>query len=476
MSGFEEYGKHDAVSLAALVNSGEISETELLDESLSRMRAIQPKLNAITCDMEPFARAEIAAGVPDGPFRGVPFMLKDLFTLYKDAPTHNGSKFYSNFVADHDTEIVARYKQAGLLIIAKTNTPEFGLSASTEPVSHGAAPNPWDLTRSAGGSSGGSASAVAAGVLPMAHASDGGGSISIPAACCGLVGLKTTRGRNPIGPDVLDSLVGVGHVVSRTVRDTAHALDATAGPEFGTPNPPLAETGPFTAEVGRDPGTLRIAISKRVVAGDTLDPACVDGVDEVACQLEALGHVVEEANPDIDLGFIAEFWRMDVAVKAYAMLTGREAQLSRKLTADDVEPITFAAYEQGARTSAVDLFKGIQEVHLMGRRLAEFHKTYDLLLTPTLARRPVELGYIPMTDTDIDGYWDRLFRYIPFTPQQNLSGQPAISLPLAMSDDGLPIGIQFAARFGDEATLLRIAGQLEQAMPWSDRRPPVYSG
>ena len=210
--------------------------------------------------------------------------LKDLFTLYKDAPTHNGSMFYNDFVADHDTEIVARYKQAGLLIIAKTNTPEFGLSASTEPVSHGAAPNPWDLTRSAGGSSGGSASAVAAGVLPMAHASDGGGSIRIPAACCGLVGLKTTRGRNPIGPDVLDSLVGVGHVVYRTVRDTAHALDSTAGPEFGTPNTPLAETGPFTAEVGRDPVTLRIAISKRVVAGDTLYPACAYWVDTVARQ------------------------------------------------------------------------------------------------------------------------------------------------------------------------------------------------
>ena len=476
MSGFDEYGKHDAVSLAALVNSGETNETELLDEALSRMRAIQPKLNAITYDMEPFARAAIAAGLPDGPFRGVPFMLKDLHVLYKDAPTHNGSKFYNDFVADHDTEIVVRYKQAGLLTIAKTNTPEFGLCASTEPICHGAAPNPWDLTRSAGGSSGGSASAVAAGVLPMAHATDGGGSIRIPAACCGLVGLKTTRGRNPTGPDVLDSIQSVGHVVSRTVRDTAHALDATAGPEFGTPNPPIAETGPFAAEVGRDPGNLRIAISKRVVAGDTLDPACADGVDAVARQLEALGHIVEEADPDIDLGFIAEFWRMNAAVGVHVTLARREAQVGRRLTPDDVEPITFAAYEQGAQTSAVDLFKGIQEVHFMGRRLAEFHKTYDLLLTPTLALRPVDLGYIPMTDTDIDGYWDRLFRYIPFTPQQNLSGQPAISLPLAMSDDGLPIGIQFAARFGDEATLLRIARQLERAMPWSDRRPPVYSG
>ena len=476
MADFKEYGDHDAVGLAALIRDRQVSETEVLDEVLARMRAVQPKLNAITHDMESFARQAIADGLPDGPFRGVPFMLKDLHVLYQGAPTHNGSNFYKDFIADHDTEIVARYKKAGLVTIAKTNSPEFGMCASTEPASHGPAPNPWDLTRTGGGSSGGSATAVAARVLPAAHATDGGGSIRIPAACCGLVGLKTTRGRNPTGPDALDSIQSVGHVVSRSVRDSAHLLDCTAGPEFGAPNPPLPDTGPFAAELGKAPGKLRIAVSKRVMPGDTLDPACVDAVDKTAKLLESLGHIVEEADPGLDLDFIATFWRLNASVGAHVTLSRREAALGRKLTDRDVEPVTWAAYHAGAEISASDFSKGIQEVHLMGRRLAEFHQTHDLLLTPTLAQRPVKLGHLSMVVDDVDAYWDRLFRFIPFTPQQNFSGQPAISLPMHWSDDGLPIGIQLAAGFGDEATLLRVASQLERAAPWADRIPPVHAG
>jgi amidase/6-aminohexanoate-cyclic-dimer hydrolase len=476
MAGFREYGDHDAVGLAGLIRSGQVSETEVLDEALSRMRAVQPQLNAVTHDMEGIARQAIADGLPDGPFRGVPFMLKDLHVLYEGAPTHNGSNFYKEFIADHDTEIVTRFKKAGLVTIAKTNTPEFGMCASTEPASHGPAPNPWDLTRTGGGSSGGSATAVAARVLPAAHATDGGGSIRIPAACCGLVGLKTTRGRNPTGPDALDSIQSVGHVVSRTVRDTAYLLDCTAGPEFGAPNPPLADAGSFAAKLSKAPGKLRIAVSRRVMAGDTLDPACVDALDRTVALLESLGHIVEEADPGLDLDFIAAFWRMNASVGAHVTLSRREAALGRKLTPDDVEPVTFAAYHAGAKVSAVDFTKGIQEVHLMGRHLAEFHRTHDVILTPTLAQRPVKLGHLSMVVDDVDAYWDRLFRFIPFTPQQNLSGQPAISLPLHWSDDGLPIGVQFAGRFGDEVTLLRLAGQLEQAAPWADRVPPVHAG
>ncbi len=476
MAGFKEYGDHDAVGLAALLRSGEVSETEVLDEALARMRAVQPKLNAVTHDMEDVARAAVAAGLPDGPFRGVPFMLKDLHVLYKGSPTHNGSNFYKNFIAGHDTELVARYKKAGLVTIAKTNTPEFGMCASTEPVSHGPAPNPWDLTRTGGGSSGGSATAVAARVLPAAHATDGGGSIRIPASCCGLVGLKTTRGRNPTGPDALDSIQSVGHVVSRSVRDTAHLLDCTAGPEFGAPTPPLADTGPFAAAAAKAPGRLRIAVSKRVMPGDTLDPACSDAVDKTVKLLETMGHSVEEADPALDLDFVARFWRKNASVGAYVTLSRREAALGRKLTDKDVEAVTWAAYQAGAKITAADLSTGIQEVHLMGRKLAEFHRTYDLLLTPTLAQRPVKLGHLSMMVDDVDAYWDRLFRFIPFTPQQNLSGQPAISLPLHWSDDGLPIGVQFAGRFGDEVTLLQLAGQLEQAAPWAERVPPVHAG
>jgi amidase len=476
MAGFKEYGEYDAVGLAALIRDGKVSETEVLDEALTRMRAVQPQLNAVTHDMESFARKAIADGLPDGPFRGVPFMLKDLHVLYKGAPTHNGSNFYKDFVADHDTEIVTRFKKAGVVTIAKTNSPEFGMCASTEPRSHGAAPNPWDLERTGGGSSGGSATAVAARVLPMAHATDGGGSIRIPAACCGLVGLKTTRGRNPTGPDALDSIQSVGHVVSRSVRDAVHMLDCTAGPEFGAPNPPLPDTGPFAAELGKAPGQLRIAVSKRVMPGDTLDPACVEAVDKTAKLLESLGHIVEEADPGLDLDFIAEFWRMNASIGAHVTLSRREAMLGRTVTPDDIEPVTFAAYHAGAKVSAVEFSKAVAQVQLMGRHVAEFHQTHDLLLTPTLAQRPVKLGHLSMVVDDVDAYWDRLFRFIPFTPQQNLTGQPAISLPLHWSDDGLPIGVQLAARFGDEATLVRIAAQLEQAAPWADRIPPVHAG
>ena len=476
MAGFKEYGKHDAVGLADVLRKREVSETQVLEEALGRMRAMQPTLNAVTCDMESFARRAIADGLADGPFRGVPFMLKDLHVLYDGAPTHNGSNFYKDNIADHDTEIVTRFKKAGLVTIAKTNSPEFGLCASTEPVSHGAAPNPWDLTRSGGGSSGGSATAVAAGVLPAAHATDGGGSIRIPASCCGLVGLKTTRGLNPTGPDALDSIQSIGHVVSRTVRDTAHILDCTAGPEFGAPNLTMVPARPFAEEIKIEPGKLRIGLSKRVHAGDTLDPACAEGVDKAAKLLESLGHVVEEAEPDISLDFIAEFWRMNAAVGAHVVLSRREAALGRKMTEADVEPVTWATYQQGAAVSAVDFSKSIQEMQLMGRRLAAFHLDYDLLLTPTLALRPVKLGYLAMTNPDADDYYDKLFRYISFTPQQNLSGQPAITLPLHWSDDGLPIGIQLAARFGDDATLLRVAAQLERAAPWAGRVPPVFAG
>jgi Asp-tRNA(Asn)/Glu-tRNA(Gln) amidotransferase A subunit family amidase len=476
MTGFKEYGDHDAVGLAKLIRERQVSETEVLDEALQRMRKVQPKLNAITFDMEAFARQSIADGLPDGPFRGVPFMLKDLHVLYKGAPTHNGSNFYQDFIAEHDTEIVSRFNKAGLVTIAKTNTPEFGMCASTEPASHGPAPNPWDLERTGGGSSGGSATSVAAGVLPAAHATDGGGSIRIPASCCGLVGLKTTRGRNPTGPDALDSIQSVGHVVSRSLRDTAHLLDCTAGPEFGAPNPALPDSGPFADELEKAPGKLRIALSKRVMTGDTLDPACAEAVDKTARLLESLGHIVTEADPALDLDFVAEFWRMNASVGAHVVLSRREAQLSRKLTQDDVEPVTWAAYHAGAKVSAVAFSKAIQEVQLMGRKLATFHLDYDLLLTPTLAQRPVKLGHLSMVVDDVDAYWTRLFRFIPFTPQQNLSGQPAISLPLHWTDDGLPIGVQFAGRFGDEATLLRLAAQLEQAAPWAHRIAPVHAG
>ena len=280
MAAFKEYGKYDAVGLAELVKSGEVTTEELLEEALERMRALQPELNVVVTDMEAEARQAVADGLPEGPFTGVPFMLKDLNCQYAGVPMQNGSRFFADFIPDHDAEIVTRQKNAGLVCIAKTNTPEFGLCATTEPVAHGPTPNPWDLKRSGGGSSGGSAAAVAAGLVPAAHATDGGGSIRIPASCCGLVGLKTTRGRTPVGPVLGENLNSVGHVVCRTVRDTAHLLDAIAGPEIGAPNwsPPV--TTPFANAVGADPGHLKIAVSKQVHAGSLLDrieSSCLTG-------------------------------------------------------------------------------------------------------------------------------------------------------------------------------------------------------
>ncbi len=475
-AGFNEYSDYDAVGLAELIRAGEVTAAEVLEAALARMRAMQPELNAVVHEMSDEALRCLAAGLPDGRFTGVPFMLKDLHILYAGQPTRNGSRFYADFVADHDSEIVARYKAAGLVTIAKTNTPEFGLCASTESVADGPAPNPWDLTRSGGGSSGGSATAVAAGVLPAAHATDGGGSIRIPASCCGLVGLKPTRARNPVGPDVGENLIGVGHVVSRSVRDSAHMLDAVAGPELGAPHWPAPAGPTFAAEVGVDPGRLKVAVSKRVRADATLDPACAAAVDGAAALLAELGHAVEEADPPVDLDWIAAVWRRFSGVNARATLARREAALGRAAGRDELEPITRLSAEEGQRLAAPDFLRAVQDIHAFGRRMAIFHRDYDILLTPTLGARPVPLGHLAMTTEDIDGYYDRLFRLIPFTPVQNLSGQPAITLPLHWSDDGLPVGVQLAARFGDEATLIRLAGQLEEARPWSDRRPPVHAG
>jgi len=476
MAAFKEYAKYDAVGLAELIRSQEVTTEELLEEALERTRALQPVLNVVVTEMEAEARQAIKNGLPKGPFTGVPFMLKDLNCAYAGVLMQNGSRFFADFIPDHDSEIVKRQKRSGLVSIAKTNTPEFGLCATTEPVVHGPTPNPWDLKRSGGGSSGGSAVAVAAGLVPAAHATDGGGSIRIPASCCGLVGLKTTRGRTPVGPVLGENLNSVGHVVCRTVRDSAHLLDAIAGPEIGAPNwsPPL--TTHFADAVGSDPGYLKVAVSKQVYSGSVLDPACSDAVDQTANLLLELGHEVDEADPPIELDWIPQVWRLIAGVNVASNLDRYQAATGREFGPDDLEPITRLSVEEGRRVSGSEYLRTIQDIHTFGRRMALFHNDWDILLTPTLAERPLPLGVLVMTTEDIDAYYDRLFRYIAFTPQQNLSGQPAITLPLHTSDDGLPIGVQLATRFGEEALLIRIASQLEVARPWANRLPPVHVG
>ena len=479
MAGFAEYTNYDAVGLAELIRDGEVSAGEVLEAAIERTEAVNPQLNAVVHTMYDEARAALAAGLPDGPFKGVPYMLKDLGYFYKGMPTSAGSRFFADFVPDHDSTITARLKAAGLVIMAKTNTPEFGAAGTTEPQLHGPTRNPWNTERSAGGSSGGAAAAVAAGVLPMAHATDGGGSIRIPAAQCGLFGLKPTRGRNPAGPDQGEANAGlsVGHCVSRTVRDSAALLDATHGPEPGAPYLPPVPERPFIEEVGRDPGRLRIAYITTALDGAPIDPACVTATEATAALCAELGHAVEPAAPDLDVATIRNCWRTIISVGLWNTLELRGAALGRAPTADDVEPVIWALANEGKQRSGVDYFRAVQAMHGIGRQFAAFLESYDLLLSTTMAKPPIPLGAMDMTNPDLEDYYERqLMDEIPFTPLANETGGPAMSIPLHWSDDGLPVGVHFGGRYGEDGLLLRLAAQLEAARPWIDRRPAVWAG
>ena len=386
-----------------------------------------------------------------------------------------GSSFLSDYVSDHDTELVARYKRAGLIILGKTNTPEFGLTVTTEPRLFGPSRNPWNTTRTTGGSSGGSAAAVAAGIVPMAHGNDGGGSIRIPASCCGLVGLKPTRARNPLGPEVGDLLNGLvaEHALTRSVRDSAALLDATAGPDLGDPYWAPPPERPFLQEVGADPGQLRIAFTTQTPTGTTLHPDCVAAVKDAAALCADLGHQVVEASPPVNGQMLTQMftsvWSAGCAlnIDAMAFLTRHAA------TEDQFEPLTWALAKAGRSVTAPAYLMAVALMQMMARGIARFFVDHDVWLTPTLGEPPVPLGTFDSTPEDPLRGFTRAGEFVPFTPIINVTGQPAISLPLYWNAERLPIGTHFVGRFGDEATLFRLAAQLEQARPWADRRPPV---
>jgi amidase/6-aminohexanoate-cyclic-dimer hydrolase len=467
------FDKYDGLGLAELIRKKEVSANEVLDVVIARAEERNPKLNAIVTRMYDQARAAIAAGLPAGPFTGVPYLLKDLGVLYTGAPTNSGSKFWDGFVADHDSEIVARYKRAGLVIFGKTNTPELGLAPSTEPRRHGPTRNPWKTTHGAGGSSGGAAAAVAGGILPMAHATDGGGSIRIPASCCGLFGMKPTRARNPMGPDAGEGWGGasVGHAVTRSVRDSAALLDATSGPDVGDPYWAPSPAGPFLAEVGNAPGQLRIALMTTPFNGQPVAPVCADAARAAAKLCESLGHRVEEARPDVDGEALGQATRIIIGANVRATLEARASVVGRPLTESDVERMTWTFASAGGNASAWEYARSMHYVHATGRRIARFFTTYDVLLSPTMCQPPYALGVMDMSTTDDKAYLGAVLSSIGFTSMFNSAGNPAMSVPLAWSPDGLPIGVQFAGRFGDEATLFRLGAQLEAAQPWADRRP-----
>ena len=470
---FKEYGKYDAVGLADLVRKKQVSAQELLDEAISRTAKVDPQINAVVVKHYDYAKTQVDKGLPDGPFTGVPFLLKDLDLLAGTVTTF-GANVYRNNVADHSGTLARRFLDTGVAIFGKSASPEFGLMPTTESRLFGPTRNPWNLEHSSGGSSGGAAAAVAARILPMAHASDGGGSIRIPASASGVFGLKPTRARNPLGPDRGEGWGGFscGHVVSISVRDSAVMMDAIHGPETTSLYVAPPPERPFSQEVGRDPGRLRIAFTDRSPYGDAIDPEIATAVRDVAAMLGKLGHHVEERAPTLPADPAAV---MAVIVGSNTALTVRmaEAVFRRQMTGDDFEALTMAMSHNAQRTCATDYVAAQLDAFRIARSLAEFLETCDVFLCPTLCAPPVKIGELDTMASDLSHISTILRRYMPATSMFNMSGQPAMSVPLAWNTAGLPLGMMFAARLGDEATLFRLAGQLEQARPWKDRLPPV---
>ena len=472
---FKEYDQYDAVGLAQLVRDGEVTPEQVLEEAIARVEQRDPALNTVVSKLYDYARDAIRTGLPDGPFRGVPLLLKDLNALCKGAVTSNGSRFFKDNLADHDTELVARYKRGGLVVFGKTNTPEFGLTITTEPVLFGPTRNPWNRSRSAGGSSGGAAAAVAAGLAPVAHASDGGGSIRIPSSCCGVFGLKPTRGRNPQGPDRGEGWSGMSteHVVTRSVRDSAALLDLTCGPERGAPYSATPPARPYASELGTKSGRLRVAFATHTPAGEKVAPECEQAVAETARLVEGLGHQVEQAKLDFVPEELGPGFRIIIAGNTRVAIENYAAKLGRQPSAEAFEKITWLMHESGAKATAAEYARAVQTIHRTGRMVAQFFERYDVLVTPTLPRPPGKLGVFDMNTDNVEAYSRAVALFTAFTAPFNASGNPAMSVPLHWTQDGLPIGVQFAGRYGDEATLLRMAAQLEAARPWFGRHPSL---
>ncbi|MEZ5569067.1 MAG: amidase [Halioglobus sp.] len=476
MAGFAQYDEYDGLGLAALVRDGEVSAGELLEEAIARTERVNGRLNAVVHTWYDEAREAVATGVPQGPFAGVPFLLKNLDIAMAGTPMSNGSGAWRDHVCDSDSTLAQRYRQAGLVCFGRSNSPELGLNPVTEPAAFGPTCNPWDTARTPGGSSGGAAAAVASGVVPMAHASDGGGSIRIPASCCALVGLKPSRGRIPMGPTNSEGWAGqtTSHIVSRSVRDTAAMLDATAGPDVGdyyTAPPPA---GRFLDAASAAPGTLRIAVCHSKFGPGEFQPEVLKGLQRTIALLEGLGHSVEEARPDFDGEAAASAMFTVICVNTLYTLRERAMALGTTLEQLDIEDGTRLTLALGEGISAPDYLGAVRSNHQLARQLGQFHQRYDVILGPTLSSPPVLTGFIG--EAPPEEYGERLFSFMGDTGLYNQTGQPSISLPLAWTDSGLPLGMMFSAAYGNDALLLSLAAQLEDAAPWRGRRPAVHAG
>jgi amidase len=475
-----ELARLDATAQAELVRAGEVAPVELVDAAIERIEALNGELNAVIHPLYEEGRAAAAGELPEGPFRGVPFLLKDLGAAFAGQPLHMGMRALkeADFRAPVDTYLAARFRAAGFVTVGKTNCPELGILPTTEPQAYGPSRNPWDTSRSTGGSSGGSAAAVASGMVAVAHANDGGGSIRIPASECGLVGLKPTRQRISEGPLIGDDISGLVAelVVSRSVRDTAAILDAVHGPAPGDPYVAPPPERPYVEELDADAGRLRIGLITQPVAAETPQPAVVEAARDAATKLADLRHEVEEVDTssfqsaDIVPTFMAR-WASGQA----AALTQLSMALGRELGSDDVEPLTWALAEMGRSVSGGDYLVAVAQHQLLTRMMAGLHERLDLLLTPTLGEVPPPLGTFDDSGPDPLESIRRAGLTAAFTALANLTGQPAISLPLAWSEEGLPIGIQLIAPYGREDVLIRVASQLEEAYPWADRVPPTFA-
>ena len=470
------YDDHDALGLAELVRSRQVTATELLDEALERVAARNPRVNAVVSVFEARARAAIAAGLPDGPFRGVPFVLKDLGVDVAGEITTSGSRFFADHRPTRSSELTLRYERAGLVIFGKTNTPEMGLNASTEPLLFGPTRNPWNLDHSAGGSSGGAAAAVAAGIVPAAHATDGGGSIRIPASNCGLFGLKPNRGRTPVGPPLGEGWNGLshGHVVTRTVRDSAALLDATAGTSVGEPYAAPRYDGTCLEATQRSPGRLRVGMMTTGRPGVVVDDEARAAAGYAARLLVELGHDVEEFTLPIDWPATTKVFGTLSGTHVAATIKERAHALGREPTTDDIEYVTWVQLANASSRGALDYVDAVRAMHRIGHEVAEAFEQIDVLLTPTVGRPPPPIGLLDMNTDDLAAFGREAGRVSNFLGIFNITGQPAMSVPLHWTADGLPIGVHFVARWGAEPLLYSLAAQLEKVTPWSQRRPDGF--
>ena len=468
-----DYEAHDATGLAALVRSRAVTATDLLDLALSRIDA-DPGINAVVHRYDDTARRRIAHGLPDGPFTGVPFLVKGTGAALAGAEFSNGSALLRGSVATVDSVLAARQLAAGLVPLGRTNVPEFALSFTTEPEAFGPTRNPWDRTRSPGGSSGGSAAAVAAGMVPMAHASDGAGSTRVPAAHCGLFGFKPSRMRNPMGPDVAEGVAGMGtpHAVTRSVRDSARLLDATSGPDIGDPYAVPPPARPFADELARPPVPLRIGLLGAAASPVPIDPACLEALDAAARLCQSLGHHVEPATLPHDAEGLRHAWRVIAGVNLVrpVLAEGKRRHLPDPLA--EIEPVNAEWLQEGQGWTGEDYLAAIAQLHRSSRAMGSFFQRHDILLSPVTATPPPILGQLAGHALSLDAFFQRFWDHAPFTPIFNASGCPAMSVPLGWPPSGLPIGVQFGAAFGQDGLLFALASQLEQAQPWFHRRPP----